>query len=209
MNYIENIYICVAAPLLLAIICLRSDHRKTIVFFLIGMTTCLASSYVTTYLTVAYGTNNAIAAVEIAPFSEECMKLFPVVFFLLVFEPSKRDIAGSMLMTSLGFATFENICYLTAQGAEKQLNIIIRGFGTGAMHVVCGMLATVGLIYIWDKLWLRLSGTVGLLALSITYHGIYNLLVARTGVVATVGYIIPMLTIVAVLFFGRNSLKKL
>ena len=38
MNYIENTYICLAAPVLLSIICLRKDARRLLGFFLAGMT---------------------------------------------------------------------------------------------------------------------------------------------------------------------------
>ena len=36
------------------------------------------------------------------------------------------------------FATFENVCYLTQNGAGQFVYLLIRGFGTGAMHIVCG-----------------------------------------------------------------------
>lgn len=32
------------------------------------------------------------------------------------------------------FATFENVCYLTQNGAGQFVYLLIRGFGTGAMH---------------------------------------------------------------------------
>ena len=37
-------------------------------------------------------------------------------------------------MTAAGFATFENVCYLTANGAEHLTRLVIRGFGTGSLH---------------------------------------------------------------------------
>ena len=75
--------------------------------------------------------------------------------------------------------------------------LLHRGFGTGAMHIVCGALVSVGLFYLWDRLWLRTAGTVGLLGLSITFHGIYNILVSQTGIAAWIGYLIPMVTAIA------------
>ena len=38
MNYIENIYICIAAPLIVSILCLRGRRRRSMLFFLGGMT---------------------------------------------------------------------------------------------------------------------------------------------------------------------------
>lgn len=125
---------------------------------------------------------------------EEILKLFPLLFYLMVFEPRIEDAAGSMLMIAAGFATFENVCYLTANGAANMLHLLIRGFATGAMHVVCGAIVSVGLFYLWDRLWLRAVGTIGLLALAVTYHGIFNILVSQTGIAARIGYVIPLLT---------------
>lgn len=116
---------------------------------------------------------------------------------------------GTMLMVSVGFATFENVCYLTGNGLAQLLHLLIRGFGTGAMHVVNGMIVSVGLYYLWDRLYLRFSGTAGLLALAIAYHAIYNLLVAQSGAAARIGYILPMLTVLLALTFGRKCLKNL
>ena len=66
------------------------------------------------------------------------MKLMPLLFYLLVFEPEGDRIRSAILVTAAGFATFENVCYLLENGAEDLGFLLIRGFGTGAMHVMCG-----------------------------------------------------------------------
>ena len=194
MNYIENIFICLTAPLLTAVICLKGTRRRMLLFLLAGMTACLFSSYISTFLAAALHADRLSASLEIAPMVEEILKLFPLLFYLMVFEPRIEDAAGSMLMIAAGFATFENVCYLTANGAANMLHLLIRGFATGAMHVVCGAIVSVGLFYLWDRLWLRAVGTIGLLALAVTYHGIFNILVSQTGITARIGYVIPLLT---------------
>jgi len=209
MNYIENIYICIAAPLIVAILCLTGRRRRTMLFFLSGMTACLAASYISTFFAMLHGADMTLASIEIAPMVEEILKLAPVLFYLLVLEPEKEEIAGALLIVAVGFATFENVCYLTGNGLAQLLHLLIRGFGTGAMHVVNGMIVSVGLYYLWDRLYLRFSGTAGLLALAIAYHAIYNLLVAQSGAAARIGYILPMLTVLLALTFGRKHLKNL
>ncbi len=74
-------------------------------------------------------------------------------------------------------------------------NLLIRGFGTGVMHVICGVIVFLGLIAFWEKRWLRAAGTFGLLAAAITYHSIYNMLVLQPEGVAFIGYLIPLLSI--------------
>jgi hypothetical protein len=66
------------------------------------------------------------------------------------------------------------------------------------MHIVCGMIVAWGIFYIWDKMYLRTVGTVGLVASAISYHGIYNILVTERGAAAVIGYLIPLLTVILV-----------
>ena len=55
MNYMENTYVCLAAPLLLAVLCLRREGRRSLLFTLSGMTACLCSAYISTYLAALKG----------------------------------------------------------------------------------------------------------------------------------------------------------
>ena len=74
MNYIENTYICLAAPLLLAILCLRADARRSLSFVLAGMTACLLSAYVSAFIADTSGTDLTSASYEIAPVVERIYK---------------------------------------------------------------------------------------------------------------------------------------
>ena len=210
MNYIENIYICLAAPLMVAVLCLESYRRRIIIFMLSGMTMCLLSSYINTFLAVVYGLNALTASVEISPTVEEVMKLLPVIFYLLVFEPPKNRMAGNTITVAIGFATFENVCYLLGNDTSNIQHLLIRGFGTGTMHVVTGMVVMLGMKAVWEKLWLRLAGTLGLLTIAIVYHASFNILVSQTGVPAYIGYMFPIVTVIAVLIVKkyRKKLKK-
>ena len=113
--------------------------------------------------------------------------------------PKKEGVTERVLMVSVGFATFENVCYLLTDGSGHILHLLIRGFGTGAMHVVCGAILSAGILWIWEYSWLHIVGTIGFIAVAITYHGIYNLLVSRTGTPAVVGYLIPLVTTILVI----------
>jgi len=195
MNYIENAFVCVAIPLLIAVLCLRNKGKRMMLFLLSGATACLLSSYISTFLAVSYGASLLEASLEISPLVEEIMKLFPVLFYILVFEPEITDAGDACLMTAIGFATFENVCFLIQNGAKSLLHLVIRGSGTGVMHVVCAFLIASGLLKLWSVELLRVAGTIALLAVAITYHGIYNTLVSQTGAAAMIGYFIPLVTI--------------
>ena len=207
MTYIENTYICLAAPLLLAILCLRLDTRRSLIFLLAGMTACLLSAYVSTYLAAAAGVDTMTASYEISPAVEEGMKALPMLFYLLVYEPERKSAVSGALLIAVGFATFENVCFLTSYGSSELLRLLIRGFSTGAMHVVCGVAVAIGLFFLWEQAWLRLVGGFALLCCVVTFHAIFNILVNQTGAVFWVGSAVPLTVMLAYLVFVRNRIK--
>lgn len=208
MNYIENIYICLAAPLLLAILSIREDARRSLGFVLAGMTACLCSAYISSFLAGILGVDSKTASYEIAPAVEEIVKTLPIVFYLLVFEPEKKKTIGGILMVSVGFATFENVCFLTSYGTSNLLRLLIRGFGTGAMHVMCGMAVAVGVFFLWDQVWLRIVGTFALLCFVISFHAVFNILVNQSGAVFWIGSAVPLTMMLAYNVFLKPKVNR-
>ena len=207
MTSMENVYVCLAAPLLLAILCLRQSGRRGLSFLLAGMTSCLLSAYISAYLAGAAGVDLLTASHEIAPAVEEIMKSLPLLFYLLVFEPEKKSALNGALLVAVGFATFENVCFLTSYGASELLRLMIRGFGTGAMHVVCGMVVAVGLFYLWDQVWLRAIGAFALLCFVITFHAVFNVFDNQTGAVFWIGSAIPLTVVLVYVAFFRRRIR--
>lgn len=60
------------------------------------------------------------------------------------------------------------------------------------MHIVCGAIVGFGLVYVWQRGWLRLAGTCGLLGTAVIFHGTYNLLIAYGGWVQYIAYALPL-----------------
>lgn len=191
MTCIENIFICMVSPLLVAALCMGRRKLRFFLFCFAGMGVCLLSAYINTFLAAVYQADALAAAAEIAPVVEEGMKLLPLVFYLLVFEPEPDRLRSAAITVALSFATFENVCYLIQNGADRFSFIFFRGFGTGTMHVLCGMIVGGGLAYAWQRTWLKIAGTCGLLGAAITFHAIYNLLIARGGAAQYVAYALP------------------
>ena len=100
MTYMENIFICMASPLLIAALCMGKRHTRAFLFCLAGMGMCLLSAYLNTFLAALYGADAFAATVEIAPVVEEGMKLLPLLFYLLVFEPQARQIGIAAVITA-------------------------------------------------------------------------------------------------------------
>ena len=205
MTYIENVFVCMAAPLVVALLSLKRGQRSTLMFCLAGMGACLLSAYLNTFFARLYQADAVNAATQIAPVVEETMKLLPLVFYLLVFEPEGDKIKAAAITVTLAFATFENVCYLIQNGADRFSFIFFRGFGTGAMHVLCGLIVGGGLAYAWRRTWLKIAGTCGLLGAAITLHAIYNLLIAYGGAAQYIAYALPVLLVAA----GRWSVFRL
>ncbi|MDO4869119.1 MAG: PrsW family glutamic-type intramembrane protease [Bacillota bacterium] len=206
MNYIENIYICLMAPLLISLVCVRGRGRFLVLFLLGGMTVCLLSSYISTFISSVKGADILAASMEISPMVEEVMKFLPIAFYIIVFEPERENVIDGILTTAIGFATFENVCYLTQNGASEMLHLIIRGFGTGAMHIVCAAIMALGLRALWNRGIVLPAGMIGLIAVDATFHGIYNILVSQTGGVVIAGYLIPIITAVILAVANRKYL---
>ena len=194
-----------AAPLVVALLSLKRGQRAALVFCLAGMGACLLSAYLNTFFARLYQADAVNAATQIAPVVEEIMKLLPLVFYLLVFEPEGDKIKAAAITIALAFATFENVCYLIQNGADRFSFIFFRGFGTGAMHVLCGGIVGEGLAYAWQRTWLKIAGTCGLLGAAITFHATYNLLIVYGGVAQYVAYVLPVLLMAA----GKLSALRL
>lgn len=195
MTYIENVLVCITAPLFITMLCVGRKYRAAFVFCFAGMLVCLLSAYLNTFFTIIYQADTMNAATQIAPVVEEIMKLLPLLFFLIVFEPDLQRFRLAAMLVAASFATFENICYLAENGAGQMLFLLIRGFGTGAMHVVCGSAYSEGLRFVWHDRLLRSVCIPGLLCVTIIYHAIYNLLVSVGGSVQVIGYCVPLFTL--------------
>lgn len=209
MTYIENIFICLSVPLLLSVPLIGSKERKYTVFVCLGMLICLLASYFNSYLIAYYGVDSTTGAIEITPICEEIIKFIPLLIFILTFEPKSSEIMISSIAIAAGFATFENVCYMTANGAENLMFLTIRGLSAGALHILCGIAIGKGLSFSFNKKWLAYSGTVGTLGICITFHATYNLLItAENTVWKDIGYIFPCMLIVIFCMINELILKK-
>ena len=197
MTYIENVFACIAAPLLVAALCAGKRHAHYFIFALAGMLACLLSAYVNTFFAALLSAPALVAAAEIAPVVEEFMKILPLMFYLLVFEPEGDRIRTAILVTAAGFATFENVCYLMENSAGDLGFLLIRGFGTGAMHIVCGVIVGYGMVYVWPRGALRAAGSLALLGTAVVFHGVYNLMAAYGGWAQYVAYALPLMLLAA------------
>lgn len=208
MIYIENILFCMALPLLLTLFFTRGTVRKYTIFLILGMVVCLLSAYVSSFFMTYYGVDSTITSIDITPVCEEVMKLLPILFYYLIFEPDPGELPAAATVIAAGFATFENVCSLAENGTADFSFILVRSLSAGALHILCGIVCGFGVSYMFRQRWLALTGTVGILGFCVGFHAIYNLLITAEGPLRTVGYLFPSV-LIALLFVIRQLLPRL
>ena len=199
MMYIESIFALIAAPLLVSLLCVRGRPRLALAGLLVGMTACLVSTYVSSFLAQLVGADAVHMAVEIAPTVEETCKLLPLLFFLVAMAPASEDVDLAFVVVAVGFATMESAFYLADSGTADPGLLLMRSMSTAMMHLVCGVVLGFGLTRAWGRPWLRAAGTFGLLCLAMTYHGLFNLLVAAGDAARIAALVMPLATLAAIL----------
>jgi len=210
MIYMENIFICISAPLLIGMLLLRGETRRFILFYWLGVLICMFSAYINSYVAATLENNGeasltvAQSMVRVAPIFEEALKALPVFVFAALTVPKRRELVAVALAVGLGFATFENICYIMVHGAEDLTFVLIRGFAAGVTHAVCAAILGFGFALFYGRSKLVWAGAFSLLCVSSTYHSIYNLLVASEGWQAA-GYTMPLITAAVILFFATRQ----
>ena len=112
MIYAENVLICIAVPLTIALMFLRGSNRRLILSFIAGMGACLIAAYIVGFLMQASGMNSEDTSIFLSPIIEEIMKFLPLMFYLMLFEPGDTELLQASVGIGAGFATFENCCYI-------------------------------------------------------------------------------------------------
>lgn len=197
-----------ALPLLLTLFFTRGTVRKYTIFLILGMVVCLLSAYVSSFFMMYYGVDSTITSIDITPVCEEVMKLLPILFYYLIFEPDPGELPAAATVIAAGFATFENVCSLAENGTADFSFILVRSLSAGALHILCGIVCGFGVSYMFRQRWLALTGTVGILGFCVGFHAIYNLLITAEGPLRTVGYLFPSV-LIALLFVIRQLLPRL
>ena len=70
--------------------------------------------------------------------------------------------------------------------------------------MICGAIVGGGLAYVWQRTWLKIAGTCGLLGAAITFHALYNLLIAYGGAVQYTAYLLPVVILAAGKLIARR-----
>lgn len=194
MINIESLYFCMAAPIFIALLFMRGKSKIICAFLLAGMTICLLSASINSFIFVLTGMSADDAAIFIAPVTEESMKLLSLLFFFLLLDPDRGDLLSASVMTGVGFACFENCIYLLPSGAEDTSFILLRGLAAGVMHIICAVTMGLGIAMVRKFRKMAAVGILGVFSLIVTYHATYNLLISAGGQARIIGCMLPVFT---------------
>lgn len=203
MIYAENVLICIAVPLAITLLFTKGSARRLTASFLLGMIVCIFSAYISGYVQVLSDFSAEDTSIFLSPMIEECMKLLSMLFCVYVFNPSDDEIQLCAVGVGAGFATLENCCFILLSGAPQLAYVMVRGAAVGVMHIVTLVALAKGMRLLKAYKAFSLAGIAGVLSLSVTLHGLYNLLVSKPGISSYIGYVMPM--ICAIMLYMING----
>jgi len=196
MIYSENILICIAIPLIVMLPFIQVKARRLFVALILGMAMCLLGAYLNSFFGAIYGMDMIGTARYIAPVVEELMKMLPIMVYMLLLSPKDSDLLGFAVAVGTGFATFENCCYITQNGAQLIRFVLVRGLAVGVMHVECGLVLGISIALVKRYRGFMIPGTIGSFAFAMTIHALYNLLVSVEGLPMYIGFCTPVVVMI-------------
>ena len=201
------LYLCFFVPMVMSFLVLERRARLVIAYILTGATVCLFVSELNGLLFHMIGRDMTYFCTTISPITEEVVKGLPILFYAFLISSNREKIVQISFSLGLGFAILENLISLTQNMESIDLGwALIRGFGAGLMHSVCTVAVGMGISFVQRKRKLFYCGTIALLMMAITYHGIYNAIVMSR--FRYFGFVLPFATYVPIIILIGRKFKK-
>ena len=206
------LYICMFVPLLLSLPLIQKASRSIMIFILIGISSALFISEVNGIMLRLLGYNSLYVTTTITPATEEIIKAIPILIYAFIITDNRDKLLTASFALGIGFALFENTYILVTSIDNVTIGwAIVRGFSTALMHGICTAAVGYGMSFVKKKKKLFYCGTISLLMLAVTYHGIFNMFV-QSEELKYFGFIIPIATyipvVIALVFRVRNKKKQ-
>ena len=207
-NMIYILFICMFAPLLLSLPLIKKSSRGIMVFILTGIGAALFISEVNGLLLRLLNNEVSFVTTTVTPVTEEIVKALPVLLYAFVISDKREKLITASFAVGIGFALFENTYILTQATSEVTVTwALIRGFSTALMHGICTAAVGFGMSFVRKKKKLFLCGTISLLLLAVTYHGIFNML-AQSASLKYYGFFLPAVTYIPIVIARIKGAKK-
>jgi RsiW-degrading membrane proteinase PrsW (M82 family) len=206
------LYICMFVPLLLSLPLIQKASRSIMIFILIGISSALFISEVNGIMLRLLGYNSLYVTTTITPATEEIIKAIPILIYAFIITDNRDKLLTASFALGIGFALFENTYILVTSIDNVTVGwAIVRGFSTALMHGICTAAVGYGMSFVKKKKKLFYCGTISLLMLAVTYHGIFNMFVQSENL-KNFGFLLPLATyipvVIALVFRVRNKKKQ-
>ena len=200
------LFVSFALPMIMSFFVCKGRVRAAMIFFFIGMCVCLFCGELSAVALQALPYDQKFFAANIGPFFEEVFKAFPILVYVFVFKPERRNLYECAVMDGIGFAVLENAFTLGGSAASVSVvDALMRGLGAGIMHGLCTLAVGYGMSFVYTRRKLFRTGTVAMLAVATVYHATYNTLVQSTHL--WMGVLLPVITLVPVLILMDRTEK--
>lgn len=172
------IYLCFAVPLFLMLPLLQKQSRWLVGFMLLGATIAVSASEINSVIQVTFNLSSLQVSLQVAPVTEEIMKALPILMYAILESDDRKKVLPLSMAVGIGFAILENTYILINNLQFVSLGwALIRGLSTSLTHGMCTFLVGCGIIFVKKQKKLFYTGTFGLLAVAITFHATFNLLI--------------------------------
>ena len=157
---------------------LHDQSRRLVAFMLLGAAIAVSSAELNGAIRSILGRSALDVSLKTAPLLEELLKAFPVLLYAIFGSDDQKKVLPLGMSVGIGFAILENTYLLVGNLLSVSLGwALIRGLATSLMHGMCTFIIGCGIIFVRKQKKLFYTGTFGLLAVAVTFHSTFNLLI--------------------------------
>lgn len=157
---------------------LHDQSRRLVAFMLLGAAIAVSSAELNGAIRSILGLSALDVSLKTAPLLEELLKAFPVLLYAIFGSDDQKKVLPLGMSVGIGFAILENTYLLVGNLLSVSLGwALIRGLATSLMHGMCTFIIGCGIIFVRKQKKLFYTGTFGLLAVAVTFHSTFNLLI--------------------------------
>lgn len=185
---------CIMGPLL-AVFLLKGRARRLLAAIFGGMLIAYFAGSISGFLAGLLSYDAMAAVLYISPAVEEGLKLILFLLFLFVCQLEDAELPDIAVGVGVGFAMMESIALQHASGDVWAMRLFARAFCSALIHVACALMLILAVRMVRRMALETLSGILGIYAVTVTVHALYNLMVSAGGAGEVAGYCLPALLI--------------
>lgn len=187
---------CVMGPLL-AVFLLKGRARRLLAAIFGGMLIAFLAGCISGFLAELVRYDAMAAVLYISPAVEEGLKLILFLLFLFICQLEDAPLADIAVGIGVGFSMMESIALQFTSADVWIVALFVRAFCSALIHVACALMLILAVRMVRRMALETLCGILGIYAVTVTVHALYNLMVSAGGVGTVLGYCLPAALIAA------------